>query len=102
LIDAAGQAIDLTGWSVAGQIRRRHTGELLYEWGAEHDNVGHPDYPLEDGWVAIGVPWTDSVTWGWVDTAHDYEVRAITPAGDPCYVDGGLFYPQSTLWRMAA
>lgn len=79
VLGANGRPLDLTGWSILGQVRRQPGAPLLYQWSEADGNVGDVAYPLTSGWVVVTIPPSSSATATWAGVTHNFGVIVISP-----------------------
>lgn len=91
LVDADGNPIDLTGWSILGQVRRQPGAPLLYQWSTTDGNVGDPDYPVTSGWVVITIAPAVSAGFVWAGQPSNFGVIVISPQSQYLRVAYGPF-----------
>lgn len=77
ITDGDGAPLDVTGWTVTAQLRRRRSGSLLAEWSSSPTgDQGHAT--TSTGGVELAVPAAMSETWTW--TTARLHVEAHEPA----------------------
>lgn len=81
ILDADGQAVDLSACTAVGQIRKRpgHP-DVLYSW-LGMAGLGTGPIVLAGNLVTISVPGADSALWTF--TAARYDVKLTNPAAPP-------------------
>src|SRR5688572_14463711 len=66
-----GQPINLTGWTILGQVRATaESTVVLYEWKSANNNVT----VSADGKATIQVPSATSLLWDWIKNEAVYDV----------------------------
>lgn len=84
VVDAAGVAVDLTGWTAKSQIRRAAGEPVLHEWSAAAANI-----TLAGSTVTLAVAAAVTATWTWSDARYDVEITDT--AGRPhCIAQGSV------------
>lgn len=81
--DAAGQPINLTGWSAVAQIRSKVTDRLIHTF-----SLGNSNIILSNGAVTLVWSATETSTWKW-DQAY-YGIEVINPDGKKGRLKQGL------------
>jgi hypothetical protein len=73
-----GVPIDLTGWTLVGQIRETSDSTVvLYEWKTANTNVA----VSVDGKATIQVPSASSLLWSWVKNEAVYDLFLTNLSG---------------------
>lgn len=78
--------MNVTGWTLEGQVRQSSTTPVLYEWSTANSNV-----QTGNGFVKITVPAAVSDAWGWVDQAMKYDLELTDTLGKKMRVSKGTF-----------
>ncbi len=74
ILDAAGEPMDLTGWTVRAQIRESVTAaEVLHEFTTAKGNA-----TVEQSYVTLSVAPSESSAWPWRNAVYDVELTDPT------------------------
>lgn len=83
VLDAANQAVDITGWTAKAQVRRSAAEPVLHEWSAAENNLA-----IVGGEVVLQVIGSATSLWPWKTAQISVEVT--DPDGDPHTIAHGV------------
>lgn len=76
VLDAAEQAVDMTGWTAKAQVRRSAVEPVLHEWTTEGVT---PNATIATSTLTLDVDGAITTTWGW--SAAQISVEVTEPDG---------------------
>lgn len=80
VLDAADQAVDITGWTAKAQVRRSEVEPVLHEWATAGAT---PNAEIDGSTLVLLVDGAVTSTWGWTDAQISVELTEPPVGAEP-------------------